>query len=76
MWPLCRANHFEAQFYLREVGKARSLGVFPYDPTCEASKELAAAKAAAAADRAVVKYYESLHQDVQYIGTRLNVRHL
>lgn len=36
--------------------------------------EVAAKKAAHAADRATVKYYETLGQDLAYIAKRLNVR--
>ena len=36
--------------------------------------EAAATRAAHAADRATVKYYETLGQDVAYIASRLNVR--
>ena len=53
---------------------AQSLGVFRFDPGDEASKDDAAYKAARAADRAMVKYYEDLGQPRDYIQTRLNVR--
>ena len=72
----CRSSHFEAQFYKRESGKALSLGVFAFDAARPESKEAAATKAAHAADRATVKYYESLGQPREYIATRLNVRFL
>jgi hypothetical protein len=77
---VCRAGHFEAQFYERESklktsgGQAVSLGVFPF-PSLDPEAMARAAKCAAqAADRATVKFFELKGVRAEEIQARLNVR--